>query len=231
MKQKCKVIFIDNKQKVVDAQREYISAVLNRIKELKPEQFTNLHIDSGSNFLTISLDDFEYSLLDRIVKIDKNPRTSTIKTKVTNFYKEFKNSDSDCCILFVVDLCLADDNKTMSSGIAFANELKSKINNNSMDIITCSGIELYNRIASHDGFEVLHRSLSPGDKFSSLTYVLRESENITKLSEISSTIDKPHIMYLLDLLIKNPYLNTQYFGDILSKGLILCKNEDTINGI
>lgn len=228
MGKKCQIVFIDNSDQVVSAQRDYFSMVLNNVKSKFDNQLSNLVITNNNGQLQISIDGYDLTMLYENVILNATIDTKEINKKVKAV---LDNANEDVDTLFVVDLCLEEySNEDKKTGIRFASALKSKITKTNKDqtmrVAACSGVPQYDRVFKEKGFEVFHRSLVPGDKFSNLETVFEESRYKLKLSELNPVPkDKEQLFFLLKTLIENPYQNTQYLGDILMTAYLLCTGE------
>ena len=224
MGKKCQIVFIDNLDQVVKAQREYISMVLNNVKKYYDKQLSDMEICDNNGQLQITIDGYELTLLSKIVTLNSIIDAKEINKKVRSL---LNSTDETIDTLFVVDLCLEEfGNEDKNSGIRFASSLKNQIHktkkDNIMRVAACSGVPLYDRVFKEKGFEVFHRSLLPGDKFSNIETIFEESRYKKKLSELNLNPDgKEQLLFLLNTLIMNPYHNTQYLGDILMTAYLL----------
>ena len=228
MGKKCRIVFIDNLDKVEVAQRKFFYMILNNLKNIYAEKLPTFQVEQKRNTLRIFTDEIEFTMLHDIVILKEHLDEKEIEFHAERVAKKF---DESIKTLFVVDLCLdSPNNINEDTGIAFAKKLNEKIVNANAQVAVCTGVPLYERVdhvQEEISLDVFHRALLPGDIFSNVEFIFEESRYKECLSKVMKEAkDNKELLLVLDLLINNPYQNTQYLGDLLMKAFLFCKGMD-----
>ena len=208
-----KIVFVDNIDTVLKSQLETLNNTLSYLFEKGENWPTDLSFEMhDAQHMEISYSNkYSFHIISHTLTFeDENTDYSQKAQDLIDDFHELTFRT-----LFVIDLCLDSQNNNEKTGRKLATALVES-NTDGIKTVACTGIPDYDRYEI-ENVPIYHRTINRKGKFHNTFPALSFSSSIDQLDIVP---EEPFRKFL-ELLLKNPFNNTQYLGEILLAATII----------